>query len=327
MRLPQFDFLEPRTLREASRALAGDPAGSVLLAGGTDLVVSVKQRVILPRQIINLKSVPKLAYLTRGPDGLRIGPLTTLDELASSALVRERYPALGDAAHKAGSYAHQVMGTVGGNLCQGNRCRYFNQSTSWRDARTPCYKAGGQMCWVVQKPEECHATYCGDLAPVLIALDARMTVMGPTGRRTVPLEDLYTHDGNRPLSLGPGEIVERVLVPPPSGHALYLKVRLRDTIDFPIISLAASVRRARDGSVAGARVVFSGVGTGPVRAREAERALTGASLTDEVIGSVSRQVVKEITPLRTSLTSPAYKRRLSGTLLAQALETVRDGTR
>ena len=326
MRLPPFDYLEPKTLEEASKALVADPAGSVLLAGGTDLVVNIKHRLIAPKQIINLKTIPDLAYLTRGKNGLRIGALATLEDVASSDSVQEQYPALSDAARQAGAYAHQVMGTVGGNLCQGNRCRYYNQSISWRNAKTACYKAGGRMCWVVQKPEECYATYCGDLAPVFAALDARIAVIGPNGRRLFPLEELYTQDGNRPLSLQRGEILEEVVVPPSSGRTLYLKVRLRGSIDFPIISLAVSIHRAPDGIVTHSRVVFSGVGSGPVRAPEAERALMGTALTDELIDAVSRGAVKAITPLRTSLTSPAYKRRMSAILLKQALETLRDGT-
>ena len=144
MRLPKFEYLEPKSLKEAINALASDTKGSVLLAGGTDLLVNMKHRCIQPKQVINLKSIPKLAYISDGKNGLRIGALTTLHDLASSPIIQERYPVLCQAAKEVGAYAHQVMGTIGGNLCQGNRCRFYNQSAFWRSVRSLCYKAGGE---------------------------------------------------------------------------------------------------------------------------------------------------------------------------------------
>ncbi len=325
MRLPQFDYIEPKTLKQAISALAADPARSVLLAGGTDLLVNMKQRLVTPTRIINLKRISKLAFVSTGRSGLRIGALATLDDIAASPAVQKAYPALSLAAGAAGAYAHQVMGTVGGNLCQGNRCRFYNQSASWRDARTPCYKAGGNTCWVVNKPKECHSTYSGDLAPVLIALDAKVSLLGPKRTRSVAVKDLYTQDGHAPLALRRGEILQEVVVPPPSGHTVYLKVRLRESIDFPIISLAVSIAKARNGAVSKARIVFSAVGSGPVQAPDAEAALKGSLLDDGVVDRVCRRVSREITPWRTSQTTPGYKRRMAGNLLKQALDTLRNG--
>lgn len=246
MRLPKFEYLEPKSLKEAAKALAIDPSGSALLAGGTDLLVNMKHRVIQPRRVINLKAIPKLAYISDGKDGLRIGTLTTLHDLASSRVIKERYPALNQAAKEVGAYAHQVMGTLGGNLCQGNRCRYYNQSVFWRGARPPCHKAGGELCHVVRKQKQCHSTYCGDLAPVLIALDSRIKVMGPDGERSFPLKRLYTQNGKKPLSMKKGEILKEIIVPSPSGKTLYLKWRLRDSLEFPVVSLALHIEKGRD---------------------------------------------------------------------------------
>jgi 4-hydroxybenzoyl-CoA reductase subunit beta len=178
---------------------------------------------------------------------------------------------------------------------------------------------------VVRKPAECYATYAGDLAPVLAALDAEVAVVGPQGRRVFPLLALYTHDGQAPLALRRGEILREVRLPAPTGRAVYLKVRRRDAIDFPIISLAAALAQDRDGRVTHARVVFSGVGPGPMDARATVQALTGAVLTEALMTEVATRVVKELTPLRTSGTSPAYQRRLAGVLLSQALTTLRAG--
>lgn len=320
MRLPQFEYLEPRSLKEAVKALAAEPAGTLLLAGGTDLIVNMKHGVIQPKRLINLKAIPKLAYISDGEDGLRIGALITLHDLASSRPIQEKYSVLSQAAQEVAAYAHQTMGTLGGNLCQGNRCRFYNQSFFWRSVRAHCYKAGGEICYVVRKPKECHSTYCGDMAPVLIAMDAKIKLAGPVGERALPLKRLYTQNGKKPLSLRKGEILKEIFLPSPSSNTLYLKWRMRDSLEFPMVSLALHLEKDRGNRIDRARIIFSGVGTGPVEASEAEKMLKEASLDDQTIEEVSNQAVKEISPMRTSIASPAYKRKMAGVLLKQALE-------
>jgi 4-hydroxybenzoyl-CoA reductase subunit beta len=320
MRLPKFEYLEPKTLKEAAHALASDTKGSALIAGGTDLLVNMKHKVIQPKQVINLKTIPKMAYILNGKDGLRIGALTTLHSIASSPAIQERAPVLCEAAREVGAYAHQSMGTLGGNLCQGNRCRFYNQSAFWRGVKSPCYKAGGELCHVVRKPKECHSTYCGDMAPVLIALDAQARVVGPNGERVFPLGKLYTQDGKKPLSFRKGEILKEILLPPPSGKTLYLKWRRRESIEFPIISLALHIEKDGNKQIKKARIILSAVGSGPVETLEAEKMLKNASLDNQTIEKVSNQVVREISPMRTSIYSPAYKRKIAGILLKKALE-------
>jgi len=319
MRLPKFEYLEPKTLKEVTKALASDPGGAVLLAGGTDLVVNMKHGVIQPKLVISLNRVPKLAGISAGKEGLKIGALTTLHDLAYSEMVKEKYPAISHGATEVGAYALQAMGTLGGNLCQGTRCRFYNQSSFWRSVRPPCYKAGGKTCYVVRKPGECHSTYCGDMAPVLMALDSRIKIIGPEGERVLPLKKLYTGNGKKPLSLKKGEFLKEILIPPPSGKTLYLKWRLREALEFPIVAVALHVEQDEANRVKNARIVFSAVGSGPVKTSEAEKLLKGAPLDDQLIENVSNGAVKEISPMRTSTTSPAYKRKMAGILLRQAL--------
>jgi len=323
MRLPKFKYLEPKTLKGAAKALALDPGGSVILAGGTDLLVNMKHRVIQPRRIVNLKEIPRLSYIYEGKDGLKIGALTTLHDLASSQAVKDKYPSICQAAMGVGAYAHQAMGTIGGNLCQGTRCRFYNQSVFWRSVRHPCYKTGGKTCHVVRGQEECHSTYCGDMAPVLVALDSRIKITGPGGERIISLKKLYTGNGKKPISLRKGEFIKEILIPPPSGKTLYLKWRLRDSLDFPIVSVALHLDQNGNNPIKKAKIVFSAVGSGPVETREAERLLRGAMLDGQLIERVSTGAVKEISPMRTSTASPAYKRKMAGILLRQALEEIR----
>jgi 4-hydroxybenzoyl-CoA reductase subunit beta len=330
VRLPRFDYVEPRTLREAVRVITSDPKGTVALAGGTDLLVHMKHRLIQPKRLVNLKAIPRLAYILQGTDGVRIGPLTTLHDLAASPAIRENYPALAKAALEVGAYAHQVMGTVAGNLCQGNRCRFYNQSAFWRSVRPPCHKVGGKICHVVPaRPAggrgsgDCHSAYCGDLAPVLVALDAQVRLLGQNGERWIPLKGLYTQSGKKPLSLRNGELVKEVLVPPPDGKTVYLKCRFRGALELPLVSLALSVEKGKDGRISKSRIVFSGIGTGPVEAVEAEKRLKNESVREGLIKNVSSQVTREVSPMRTSVVSPAYRRKMAGILFKQALEQLK----
>lgn len=321
MGLPRFEYLEPKSLKEATKALMST-SRAVLLAGGTDLLVNMKHRLVQPDVVINLKAIPKLGGISYGREGLRIGACTTLHDLASFPAVKECYPALAHAATEVGAYSHQVMGTVGGNLCQGNRCRFYNQSVFWRSVRPLCFKAGGEICHVVRKPLECHSTYCGDLAPALIAMEARIALIGPEGERIVPLRKLYTGSGKSPLSLKRGEILREVMVPPPTGKTIYLKWRLREAIEFPTVGLALSLQLDGKERVKRARIVFTAVEPAPVEAREAEKALKGNPLPQILADKMGAQAAKEISPMRTSTVSPAYKRRMAGILFKEAIEKI-----
>jgi len=257
-----------------------------------------------------------------------VGPLTTLQDIMSSPMVMEKYPGLSQAAREVGAYALQAMGTVGGNLCQGNRCKFYNQSAFWRSVRPPCYKAGGETCYVVRKGGQCHSAYCGDLAPVLIALDSKIKITGPDEERSIPLKRLYTGNGKRPLSLKRGEILKDVVIPtspgpPSSGKMLYLKWRARDAIEFPMISLALYLERDEGKRIRNAKIVFSAVGSGPVKASETEKLLQGGYLDDASIERGSTEVIRELSPMRTSTASPAYRRKIAGTLLRRGLEEMK----
>ncbi len=322
MRLPNFYYLEPKTLKAASKMLM--VKDSLPIAGGTDLLVNMKHRVIMPKQIVNLNALPKLQSITSSKDGLRMGALTTLHQIATSQVVKERWGVIAKAAQEVGAYAHQSMGTLGGNLCQENRCRFFNQSPFWRGVRAPCFKVGGKVCYVVPKGIRCYSTYCGDMAPVLIALGAQIRITGMEGERYCPLKKLYIHNGKKPLALKKGEILREVFVPPISGKALYLKWRLRASLEFPIVSLALCVEKDRLGQVKEAKILFSGVGSGPVEAVVAEKILKGHPLEEQRIEKAVEQAVKEISPMRTSIHSPAYKRKMAGILLRMALEELRN---
>ena len=239
MRLPKFEYFEPEDLKEAVSILQNEPSAKVL-AGGTDLLVNMKHRVECPAAVVNLKGIDGLDYIKQENGAVRIGALTNLKRLYMTPMIVEKLPGLAEAAEAVGSYHHQAMGSLAGNICQQNRCKFFNQSLWWRSSRPTCYKAGGEICHVMNKKEICYASYCGDVAPALLVLNARIVLDGPEGEKEIALEDLFSGDGKEPLNLRPGDILTEVIIPATAmdGVSSYTKFANRDSIDFPILGTA-----------------------------------------------------------------------------------------
>ncbi len=312
MRLPTFTYHRPSTVEEALAALADHP-GARVLAGGTDLLVNMKHRVELPQTLVGLSKVDGLRGITREPDRTVIGARTTLKEIQQHADLGTDFPALVQAARAVGSYRHQTMGTLAGNLCQNTRCRFFNQSLEWRAVRSLCYKAGGEHCHVMNKDGVCYSTYSGDVAPALLVLDAQVRIQGPGGVREITLADLYSGEGAAPLTLAPTDLVNAVIIPASSaGPSAYKKHALRGAIDFP--QAGAAVWRG-DGAP---RVAFTAVDRAPQRAAALEAALAGAPFTEETIRSVASLSAKGATITRTTVTPVPYKRDLMAALFVRA---------
>jgi 4-hydroxybenzoyl-CoA reductase subunit beta len=314
MRLPAFTYHQPSTVEEALAALTEHP-GARVLAGGTDLLVNMKHRVELPQALVGLGRVDGLRGITRERERTVIGARTTLKEIQQDAVLAADFPALVQAARAVGSYRHQTMGTLAGNLCQNTRCRFFNQSLEWRSVRSLCYKAGGEHCHVMNKDGVCYSTYSGDVAPALLVLDARVRIEAPSGEREIALADLYSGEGAAPLTLAPVDLLTAVIIPASSaGPSAYHKQALRGAIDFPQVGAAVW----RGGSAP--RVAFTAVDRAPQRAAALEAALAGAPFTEETIRSVASLATKGATITRTTVTPVPYKRDLMAALFVRAAE-------
>ncbi len=321
MRLPKFKYFEPKDLKEAGRILKGESSAKIL-AGGTDLLVNMKHRVECPAAIVNIKRIGDLDYIRQDNGDIRIGALTPLKRLHISTLIKENLPGLAQAGAAVGSYHHQVMGTLAGNICQQNRCMFFNQSQWWRSSRPTCFKAGGEICHVLNKKEVCYSAYCGDMAPTLMVLNAKISLAGAKGTREVPIEKIYSGDGKKPLNFSADEILTEICIPRNANKdiSVYIKFANRDSIDFPIVGTAfwASVEKKEY------RVAFTAVDRKPVRASNVEAFLNGKKLDEKVITEASALAANEAKPVKTSVYSPSHKRRMMGRLLQSAAkETVR----
>ncbi len=320
MRLPKFKYFEPKDINEAVSILQNEPAARIL-AGGTDLLVNMKHRVDCPPVVVNIKRIADLNYIRQDNGEIRIGALTPLKRIYMAAPVKDNLPGLAQAASAVGSYHHQVMGTFGGNICQQNRCKFFNQSQWWRSSRPTCFKAGGEICHVVNKKEICYSTYCGDLAPALLALNAGIRVAGNGGEREFSIQELFTGNGKTPLNLNSAEIITEIVIPGETakGVLTYMKFANRESIDFPIVGIAFWASREQNEY----RVAFTAVDRKPLRGLNIETYLQGKELSDENIIEACDLAAKEAKPVKTSVYSASHKRKMMGLLLRGAAEKTR----
>ncbi len=319
-----FDYVSPTRVDEALRLLAADgDGGTRLLAGGTDLLPLMKADVAAPTRLVNVKALPGLAGITYdATHGLRLGGLTRLAEVETSPLVRERYPLLAEALAVAATPQLRNMATVAGNLLQRSRCWYF------RNPRFHCWLKGGEACPAHDGESQvaailgggpCYSAHPSDLAPALLALDARLWLRGLGGERTLAIGELYAapEAGRRTETvLAPDELLVAVEVPPlPAGtRGTYLKAMDRKLWAFALVGVAA-VLRLEGGRVAQARLALGGVAPIPWRAREAEAALLGAEPTAAVFGRAADAALAAAEPLAKN----GYKLPLTRALIQRAL--------
>ncbi len=296
---------------------------AMLVAGGTDVYPKMKRRQFTPRYLVGLRNVPDLAYVQNG-SGLRIGPLTTLTDVAESPLVRERYPALAEAASVISTPQLRNSGTIGGNLCLDTRCNWYDQSLLWRAAEGWCMKTHGEVvCRVAPASPRCWAVASADTPPVFIALDAKVRVVSEKGEREIALADAYRDNGIAYLALEPGEVVREIVVPPAQGaRSTYRKLRDRGAFDFPIVGVAAAVRRD-NGVVRDAKVVITAVGSRPALVEKAGAALVGSRLEDEAIEKAADAVFGAARPLDNTSGTITERKRAARVFTVRALRELR----
>lgn len=327
--LPALAHVDASSIDEAVDWLAqyGDRAS--VIAGGTDLLGLMKDRITGPQMtqpevLVNIKSIPELAAITTRPNGdLRIGASVILEDLEKSQSVVGSFPILAEAAASVATSQIRAMGTVGGNLCQRPWCWYF------RHPQFVCYKRGGKQCFAIPGENStyfsvlargiCVMAHPSDLAPALMALSARIGIAGPSGRREIPIDDFFQGPRSVPeTKLEPGEIITWVDVPAPtpSLRTAFLKHRVRKTWDFALSEVAVALR-LRGAICEEARIVLGGVAPYPYRIVEAERMLAGCVPEETLIAEAVDIALKGAK----GLTMNGYKVGLTKALVRRALTT------
>ncbi|HVR89367.1 MAG TPA: FAD binding domain-containing protein [Candidatus Limnocylindria bacterium] len=315
-----FAYARPRALTDALRLAQ---AGATAMAGGTDLLGLMKDGIVSPERIVDLRDVEALRGWTRAKGkGIRIGALETLAELEASPELAKLLPIVGEALRPAATLQLRMMGTVGGNLLQENRCWYF------RDEAYPCWLKGGIRCFAVDGDNRLHAVLgadvCvavapSDLAPALIACDATVTLASARGTRTLPLSDLYRVPQGRARRMHgiiPGELITEVRVPENAlaRRGAFEKAMERKTWSFALVSVAVSVKLI-GGVARDARIVLGGVAAVPWRARAAEKLLESRALDEAACQAAADAALDAAEPLKDN----GYKVPLARELVRRTL--------
>jgi 4-hydroxybenzoyl-CoA reductase subunit beta len=329
LRLHPYEYHGPTRLDEALALLSAHGEDAMPIAGGTDLVPNMKHGLFTPGHLVSLRRIDELRGFDAGEDGgLRVGACESLDAVARHPAVGERWPMLAAACAQVSGPQLRRVGTLGGNVCLDTRCTWYNQTRFWRGALGYCLKKDGVDCHVVKGGTRCVAAHSADGATALCALGAELEIAAPDGgRRIVPIDAFFTSDGVWNRRMEKGEILAGVRLPPPrpGARAAFRKLRIRDSIDFPLANLAVAAELAADGAVLSLRVFASGMGAYPRRVGKVEEAAKGLRLTDDVIEAVSEQAFRQCHPLENIIVDPEWRRAMIPVMTRRALVEIASG--
>ena len=304
--IPGFELFRPKTVADAVALLDQHKKDAWKIAGGNDSISWFKDRIKRPKVVVDLTAVAEMKGVKETADGLEIGALTTLSEIERNATVRKSYRLLADAAGKVASPQIRNSGTVGGNLSQDARCWYYRSGL-------PCYRAGGNTCFA-DTPEgqnrehaifdanRCVAVSPSDMAPTMIALDAKMVIRNAKGERVVSAEEFFIGpriDITRMTQMQPEDLLVAIRIPKEwAGARFYFeKVTDRNTWDFALVNVAAAVKTDASGVVQNSRVAVGGVSCTPRRVAVAEETIKGKKVDQELAQLAGQSVARGARPL------------------------------
>jgi 4-hydroxybenzoyl-CoA reductase beta subunit len=329
LRLPSFEYLEPRNVKEALEMLADHAGQAAVVAGGTDLVVRMKQRLAEPAFLVSLKHLSNLNYIRREKALIVIGAATPLVSLVDSERIKTRFPALAEAARLIGAPSIQhYRGTIGGNLCLQTRCLYYNQSAFWRSGRAPCHKDQGKICYAEENSDRCRSANQSDGACALMGLGARIVVNSMKGERTLPIEDFFTGRGERPIAAEPDELVTEIQIPVPGegeGNS-FKKLAYRSAIDYSLVSATVWLA-VNKGRISGARLVIGGAGASPLLLKETSAKLVGKDVHDEhAVEEAAKQARNHASAFMVDNLGSTleYRKKMSAVITKRAIEEALD---
>lgn len=311
MSLPTFTLLRPRKLSEALWRLQENPNQVQVLAGGTDLLPSMRQRLFAPQYVLDIRRVHELGGIRRTEQGTAIGALTTLREIERSDYLNEHYPLLVEAAKTVASPVIRNMGTIAGNICLDTRCLWYNQSLAWRKSCAFCLKKDGNLCHVAPGGTKCWAVFSADTPPALLCLDAEVEIMSAVSTRRIRLRDFYTGEGDLYRRLQPNELITRIFLPSTSAEfrGTYRKLRIRGSIDYPLAGVALAVKQAGD-QIEDLRLALTAVNPAPTLVEGIAVALRDSTTPSELAGAIGELAARTAKPLTTSALTPEYRREM-----------------
>jgi CO/xanthine dehydrogenase FAD-binding subunit len=324
-----FEYIQATEPAQAVAIVTADPDADYLAGGTTEVDLMLKDGILSPDRLVDVSRLP-LKWITADEAAIRVGATTTMEELAADPVVSARLPLVREALLRSASVQLRNMATIGGNLLQRTRCRYFRDPTvdacNKRQPRTGCAAVTGpaRMHAILGASKNCIALNASDLAVSLVTLDTIVQMLGPSGVRRVPLTEFYTEPGDTPdieNVLTHGELITEIEIPllPARARSLYLKVRDRTSYEFALASAAVAVV-LDDGMIREARIGLGGVGTIPWRAFDAEHVLRDAPAGDEAFRAAADAAVRD--PF--TVPGTGFKVELAKRTLVRALRTLTD---
>jgi 4-hydroxybenzoyl-CoA reductase subunit beta len=311
--MPDFDLHRPTAIEEAVK-LHNETEGALFVAGGTDMIVNVRRGIEQPAALIDISAISELQEIVEDDDGLHIGAAVTLETVSQDARVQKDFTAVAEAAAAVAGPTHQSYGTVGGNLCLDTRCLFYNQSEWWRKSNDYCLKKNGTVCHVAPGGKRCFAAFSGDVAPAALVHNAEIELVGPNGRRRIPLTDLYRNDGMDHLAIEQGEFLTVLHLPESQAGipSTYEKARVRGSIDFPLAGAAVWVKHS-SGTIEELRIALTAVNPYPHLIKGLEK-FSGTELDDVALDEIAEMVQSQAKPMRTTTVKPWYRRRVVGAI-------------
>ncbi|MCA8941795.1 MAG: FAD binding domain-containing protein [Planctomycetes bacterium] len=328
LRLPtQFTYYRPTTVEEAVKIAADHGPDSMYVAGGTDLYPNMKRRQQQPKHVISLSAIGVLRERSGdAKSGYTLGAMTTLAEIEHDAALAETHRAVVDAATSISTPLLRNMGTIGGNLLLDTRCNYYDQNYEWRESINFCMKCDGDTCWVAPSSPRCWAVQSSDSVPVLTAMGAEVTLVGPEGERRIPASDLYHDDGIQFTNKKRGEILTKVHLPATNGwRASYRKLRRRDSFDFPVLGIGACLWFDGD-TVTRAEIRIGGAGSYAIPATKTVEMITGQKLTkgnaatDELLRAASQEAFKPTRAMDNTDHEASWRKKMAPIFVRRAIE-------
>lgn len=323
-----FEYLSPSNRTQAISLLGATWGNSEILAGGTDLLALMKDDVLSPKRVINIKEIKDLRGVSSNAQGLRIGALTTLGEVADDETVKRNYPALSEAVLEAASPQIRNLATLGGNLCQRPRCWYFRSGLGLlpKDESGKELVADGENRYHAILGNEGSAKFVSPstIVPILIAYGARIRLEGPKGKRELPLEKFYVipkSESEREHDLRPNEILTEVTLPSASGlKAAHYEIRQKEAFDWPLAVTGVALKM-RGPNVESARIVLGYVAPVPWPSPEAERVLAGSPISKETAQKAAEAALAQAKPLSQN----GYKVKLARVAMVRAIMKAASG--
>jgi len=318
-----FEYAHPTTQHEAIGLLGSSWNDAAVLAGGTDLISLMKEYVVTPKRVVNIKNVEGLKGIHSDAEGVRIGALVTMDELLEDATIRSEFPALTQAAGGISSPQIRSMGTVGGDLCQRPRCWYFRNGYGLlaRDEGGKSLVPDGENRYhaILGNNGPAYFVSPSSLGPALIALEARLQLAGLSSQREVRASDFFVipkSDRERENVLKPNEVLTHIFIPASSRgfRSATYEVRHKTALDWPLAAAAVAFKR-EGGKIREGRIVLGHVAPTPWQAREAEKELEGKSITETAAASVAEAALRGAKPLSQN----GYKVQLAKVAVKRAL--------